>query len=197
MMVSNSRLLWTQQRTIGLHERADNFLTSWEYYSPQITSWSPQEMRVLRQCKVPRVEVMFVTVQRENIRPSKKEMNKVVTMLPNWLMFSVTLWITTSLIADQKGVFRPPVCFVLPPHCTKDVYTPQGSTRDLSALSASQKGPCSMKLLVVYLTTLTSSRLCCTFYTTETILFLWINFVNPQLYNMPWLFRVQFKFTRI
>jgi hypothetical protein len=26
-------------------------------------------------------EVMFATIQRENIRPSKKEMNKAVTML--------------------------------------------------------------------------------------------------------------------
>jgi hypothetical protein len=26
-------------------------------------------------------EVMFVTIQRENIRPSKKETNKAVTML--------------------------------------------------------------------------------------------------------------------
>jgi hypothetical protein len=41
----------------------------------------PQGMRVLQQCKVPRAEVMFVTIQRENIRPSKKEMNKAVTML--------------------------------------------------------------------------------------------------------------------
>jgi hypothetical protein len=32
-------------------------------------------MRVLA-----RAEVMFVTIQRENIRPSKEEMNKVVKM---------------------------------------------------------------------------------------------------------------------
>jgi hypothetical protein len=38
-------------------------------------------MRVLLKCKVPRAEVMFVTIQRENIRPLKKEMNKVVTVL--------------------------------------------------------------------------------------------------------------------
>jgi hypothetical protein len=38
-------------------------------------------MQVLRQCKVPQAEVMFITIQRENIRPSKKEMNKAVTML--------------------------------------------------------------------------------------------------------------------
>jgi hypothetical protein len=50
-------------------------------YSPQITSWSPQGMRILRQCKVPRAEVMFVTIQRENICPSKKEINNSVTML--------------------------------------------------------------------------------------------------------------------
>jgi hypothetical protein len=50
-------------------------------YSPQITSLSPQGMRVLRQCKAPRAKVMFVTIQRENIHPSKKKMNKAVTML--------------------------------------------------------------------------------------------------------------------
>jgi hypothetical protein len=40
-----------------------------------------QGRRVFRQCKVPRAEVMFVTLERENIRPSKKEMNKAVAML--------------------------------------------------------------------------------------------------------------------
>jgi hypothetical protein len=44
-------------------------------------SWSPQGMGVLLQCKVPRAEVMFITMQHENIRPAKKEMNKAVTML--------------------------------------------------------------------------------------------------------------------
>jgi hypothetical protein len=37
-------------------------------------------MRVLWQYKVPRAEVMFVTIQRKIIRPSKNEMNKAVTM---------------------------------------------------------------------------------------------------------------------
>jgi hypothetical protein len=46
-------------------------------YSPQIT----QGMRVLLQRTVLRTEVMFVTIQRENIHPSKKEMNKYVTVL--------------------------------------------------------------------------------------------------------------------
>jgi hypothetical protein len=32
---------------------------------------------------------MFVTIQRENIRPLKKEMNKAVTMLPDCPMFAV------------------------------------------------------------------------------------------------------------
>jgi hypothetical protein len=50
-------------------------------YSPQITSRSPQEMRAFQQCKIPRAEVMFVTTQCENIRPSKKGMNKDVKML--------------------------------------------------------------------------------------------------------------------
>jgi hypothetical protein len=35
------------------------------------------------------------------------------------------------LSADQQEVFYPPACSVLPPHCTKDAYTQQGSTRDL------------------------------------------------------------------
>jgi hypothetical protein len=34
---------------------------------------------------------MFVTVQRENVRPPKKEMNKAVAMLPNCPMFAVRL----------------------------------------------------------------------------------------------------------
>jgi hypothetical protein len=52
-------------------------------YSPQTTSWTPQGMWVLRKCKVSRnkVDLMFVTNQRENIHPSKKKMNKAVTML--------------------------------------------------------------------------------------------------------------------
>jgi hypothetical protein len=40
----------------------------------------PARNALLRQCKVRRAEVIFVTIQRENIRPSKKEMNKAVTM---------------------------------------------------------------------------------------------------------------------
>jgi hypothetical protein len=48
-------------------------------------------MRVLRQCKVPEAEVMFVTIQRENIRDSNKEMTKALTMIPNCAMFAVKL----------------------------------------------------------------------------------------------------------
>jgi hypothetical protein len=40
---------------------------------------------------VPRAEVMFVIIQRENIRPSKKEINKAVIMLPNYPVFAVRL----------------------------------------------------------------------------------------------------------
>jgi hypothetical protein len=86
----------------------------------------PQGMRVLRQCTVLRQEAMVVTIQRKNIRPSKKEMNKSVTSL-KCPMFAVRLCIFT---ADHYEVFRQLACSVLPPHCTKDVYTPQGSTRD-------------------------------------------------------------------
>jgi hypothetical protein len=83
---------------------------------PQITSWYPQGMRVLRQCKVPRAKVMSVTIQRENIRPSKKEMNKSVTMLPSCPMFSVRLWITTSPYR-WPVVNLPSTCML----CTKDL----------------------------------------------------------------------------
>jgi hypothetical protein len=38
-------------------------------------------MRALRQCTVPPAEVMLIAIQRENIRPSKKEMKKAVTVL--------------------------------------------------------------------------------------------------------------------
>jgi hypothetical protein len=34
---------------------------------------------------------MFITIQLENIRPSKKEINKAVTMFPNCPMFAVKL----------------------------------------------------------------------------------------------------------
>jgi hypothetical protein len=71
--------LWTDNSFYMLH-LADSFagitskLTVFSRtYSSQITNWSPQGMRVVRQCTVPRAEVMFVTIQHENIRPSKKQ----------------------------------------------------------------------------------------------------------------------------
>jgi hypothetical protein len=57
--VRNTGLHRSEYKTCGTH-------------SSQITSWSPQGMRVLRKCKDPRAEVMFVTVQGENIRSSHK-----------------------------------------------------------------------------------------------------------------------------
>jgi hypothetical protein len=71
----------SQNHTINQHNLSYIIYIKPLKYGPQNTSWSPQEMRVLRQCKLPRAEVMFVIVQRENIRPSKKEINKAVTML--------------------------------------------------------------------------------------------------------------------
>jgi hypothetical protein len=82
--------VWKQYFTKCLHA-----------YSPQITSWTPQGMRVLRQCKVPRAEVMFVTIQRENIRPSKKEMNKAVTTQTKLHCVWSWLWSRRLLTADQ------------------------------------------------------------------------------------------------
>jgi hypothetical protein len=69
------------------------------YYSPLITCWSPQGMWVLWQCKVPRVEVMFVTIQCENIRPSKKEMNK-----PGVCSYSVNHSVSLSLTNRKSSV---------------------------------------------------------------------------------------------
>jgi hypothetical protein len=100
-----------------------------EMYCTQITSWSPQEMRVLRQCTVPRAEVMFVNIQLENIRPSKK-LTRLLQCL-NCPMFAVRLWITTSPYHWPIGSLPSTCMLCTPPHCTKDVYTPQGSTRDL------------------------------------------------------------------
>jgi hypothetical protein len=83
-------------------------------YSPQITSCSSQGMRVLRQCKLPREEVIFFAIQHENFRPWKKEMNKAVTMLPNCPMFAVRLWITMPLYRWPIGSL-PSTCIVCTP----------------------------------------------------------------------------------
>jgi hypothetical protein len=80
-------------------------------------------MRVLRQCTVPRGEVMFITIQLKITRLSQ--------LLQTARCLQLGYESLRLLIANQSEVFRPPACFVLPPHCTKDVYTPQGSTRDL------------------------------------------------------------------
>jgi hypothetical protein len=89
-------------------------------YSPHITSWSPQGMRVLRQCKVPRAEVMFVTVQSEKIRPSKKELNKP------WKcpMFAVRLWITPSPYRWPIGSL-PSTCILCTPGIVLRTFTPR------------------------------------------------------------------------
>jgi hypothetical protein len=61
-------------------------------------------MQVLRQCKVPRAEIMFVTIQCENIRLSKKEINAAVTMLPNYPLFAVKVYESLRhLIVDIGG----------------------------------------------------------------------------------------------
>jgi hypothetical protein len=67
-----------------------------------MTNLSPKEMRVLRHCKVPRAEVMFVTIQHENIRPSNKKIIMSVTMqfkLPDVLQLGYES--LRLLIADQ------------------------------------------------------------------------------------------------
>jgi hypothetical protein len=94
-------------------------------YCPQVTSWSPQGMRVLRQCTVPRAEVMFVTIQRESIRPSKKEMNKVLQCL-NCPMFAVRLWITTSLYRWTVGSLPSTCMFSTTPALHEGCLHPAG-----------------------------------------------------------------------
>jgi hypothetical protein len=58
--------------------------TSYQRLCPLFVQSTDQELipaRNASQCKVPRVEMMFAIIQRENICPSKKEMNKAITML--------------------------------------------------------------------------------------------------------------------
>jgi hypothetical protein len=89
-----------------------------EMYCPQITSWSPQEMRVLRQCTVSRAEVMFVNIQLENIRPSKK-LTRLLQCL-NCPMFAVRLWITTSSYHWPVGSLPSTFMLCTPPALRRD-----------------------------------------------------------------------------
>jgi hypothetical protein len=85
--------------TVRLHNPEDwnpYFTCKERQYCPQITSWSPQGMRVLRQCTVPRAEVMFVTIQHENSAPQRKKWTRLLQCL-NCPMFAIRPWITTSL----------------------------------------------------------------------------------------------------
>jgi hypothetical protein len=120
-------------------------------YSPQTMSWSPQGMRVLRQCTVPRAELMFVTNKRENIRRSKKILTKLSQFFQTVRCLQLGYESLRLLIADQEKVFRPPACFVLPPHCIKDVYNPQGSTRDLWTISVTLLSKESRLKCIAYL----------------------------------------------
>jgi hypothetical protein len=63
--------------------------------------------------------------------PFKEIMNKAVTMLPNVPMFAVRPWITTSPYLWPTGSLPSTCMLCVPSHCTKDVYTQQGSTRGL------------------------------------------------------------------
>jgi hypothetical protein len=49
----------------------------------------------------------------------------------NCPMIAVRLWISMSPCRWPVGSVPSTCMLLLPPHCTKDVYTPQGSTRDL------------------------------------------------------------------
>jgi hypothetical protein len=95
------------------------------FYSPHTTSWSPQGMRVLWQCTVPRAEVMFVTTTWKH-SPLKERNKKGMNMTD----VAVRLWITTSPYRWPVGSLPSTCMLCTPPPCTKDVYTSQGSTRD-------------------------------------------------------------------
>jgi hypothetical protein len=64
-------------------------------------------MRVLRQLNVPRAEVMFVTIQRENIRPSNKEINKAVRMLklPDVCSWAINHYVSLSPTNRKSSVY--------------------------------------------------------------------------------------------
>jgi hypothetical protein len=65
------------------------------------------ELIPAKECKVPRAEIMFVTIQRENIRPSKKEMNKAVTMqskLPGVCSWAMNQYVFLSLTNRKSSV---------------------------------------------------------------------------------------------
>jgi hypothetical protein len=78
----NYSIIYEEQQTISMQSNIQewtHFLLINTLHRSRVDS--PQGMRVLQQCKVPRVEVIFVIIQRQNIRPQKKEMNKAVTIL--------------------------------------------------------------------------------------------------------------------
>jgi hypothetical protein len=75
---------------------------------------------------------LLFTIQRENIRPSKEEMPRLLQCIQTTRCLQLGYESLRLIIADQLEVFRPPACFILPR--TNDVYTPQGSTRDLLTL---------------------------------------------------------------
>jgi hypothetical protein len=111
------------------------FITVTHQYCPQIKSWSPQGMRALRQYKVPRTEVMFVTIHREKFALQRKKWTSLLRCL-NCIIFAVRPWITTSLYRRPIGSLPSTWMLCNPlPHCTKDVYTPLESTRDQLTVS--------------------------------------------------------------
>jgi hypothetical protein len=89
----------------------------YQAYCPHITSWSPQGIRALRQCTVPTADVMFVTIQRENILPSKKKTNKAVTMLklPDDYSYAMNHYVSLSL-TNRKSSSTCMLCTPLALH---------------------------------------------------------------------------------
>jgi hypothetical protein len=75
----------------------------------------------------------FVTIQHENIRPSNKEINKAVTMfkLPYVCSLAMNHYVFLSLTNRKSSVHLRALYTPPPQLCTKDVYTPLGSTCDL------------------------------------------------------------------
>jgi hypothetical protein len=110
---------WNDSSPLSLASRS-----LWAVYSTQIMSLSLQWMWVLRQCTVPRAEVVFVTIQRENIHPSKKEMNKADTMLklPDVCSHVMNHYVSLSPTNRKSAVNLHALNF---PHTALKTFTPR------------------------------------------------------------------------
>jgi hypothetical protein len=106
------RLLFRRQTSCSMGKWKPNTLAArceTHTVHTQIKGWFPQGTRVFRQCKVPRAEVMFVTIQREE-RNEQGCYN-----VRNCPMFAVRLSITKSLYCWPIGSLSSTCILCTPP----------------------------------------------------------------------------------